>query len=164
MSRSVTKVDADDSVLDACETMLGKHTTGAVVFQGNRAVGMLTDRALLRRFAPLDRKPSDVKVSEVMAPILRIDKNASTVEAAKKLLNAAFTRLGVFEGDKFVGWVTLTDLARNTTKRGLLRAIASHYEPEEVLCPVCKVGVLERYADSSGTVMRWDCTNCGYSE
>jgi signal-transduction protein with cAMP-binding, CBS, and nucleotidyltransferase domain len=144
--------------------MLGNRMTGAVVFQGNKAVGIFTDRALLRRFAPLDRKPSDVKVSEVMAPILRIDKNASTVDAAKKLLNTAFTRLCVFEGDKFVGWVTLTDLARNTTRKGLLKAIANHYAPEEVLCPVCKVGVMEMYADSSGTVVRWDCTNCGYSE
>ena len=164
MSRDVPKVNLDDSVLDACETILGKHSTGAVVFQGNRAVGMITERTLLRRFAPLDRKPSAVKVSEVMAPILRIDKSASTVEAAKKLLTVAFTRLCVFEGDKFVGWVTLTDLARNTTKRGLLRALATHYKPEEVMCPKCKVGVLEMRIDSSGIVQRWDCNNCSYSE
>ena len=50
MSRDVPKVNLDDSVLDACETILGKHSTGAVVFQGNRAV---SDHSIFNRVVRL---------------------------------------------------------------------------------------------------------------
>lgn len=163
MSVDVPHVDYDDSVLRACEVILAKGYSGAIVFQGNRAVGMLTERSLLRRFVELDRKASEVKVSEVMSPILRIDKNATTVDAARRLLAASLTRLCVFEGGKLMGWVTLTDLARETTNRRRLRELLSGPEPAEVYCPVCKVGMMEKRTDENGRVVSWDCTNCGYS-
>jgi hypothetical protein len=56
------------------------------------------------------------------------------------------TRLGVFEGEKFLGWVTLTDLAREFSKPSLLKALSARDEPEgkQVLCPNCKKAFLER--------------------
>ena len=163
MARDVPRVDYNDTVLNACRIILGKNHTGAVVVQGERVVGMLTARGLLRVFIPLDRRASEVKVSEVVTPILKIDKNASTEEAARKLVDAGFSRACVFDEDKLIGWVTLTDMARGSTKRNVVRALLSGHEPEEVFCPVCKVGLLEKQTDLNGVVVRWDCTNCSYS-
>ena len=164
MTLKVPQVDYSDTVLQACKTLLGQKSTGAIVFQGGHAVGVLTDRSLLRRFIALDRNPSEVKVGEVMGPMLRINKESSTKEAAKKLVNTTFSRLCVFEGDKFVGWVTLTDLAREASKDNLLQALVRHNEPEVILCPACKIGVLEMQTNKEGEVLRWECMNCNHIE
>src|ERR1700680_4340392 len=110
MQSNVERVNASTSVLEASRIMNDTGSSGVVVFNGDKAVGMLTDRRILRRFVPLNRKPEEVTVKEVMSPFFKIDADASTKEAKRRLLEAGITRLGVFEGDKFLGWVTLADL------------------------------------------------------
>ena len=110
MQTNVERVNASTSVLEASKIMNDAGSSGAVVFNGDKAVGMITDRRILRRFVPLNRKPEEVTVKEVMSPFFKIDADASTKEAKRRLLEAGITRLGVFDGDKFLGWVTLADL------------------------------------------------------
>ena len=86
MTVKVPQVDYNDTVQQACKALAEQKSTGAIVMQGGRAVGVLTDRSLLRRFITLNRKPGDVKVSEVMGPMFRIGKESSTKDAAKKLV------------------------------------------------------------------------------
>src|SRR5208282_1505424 len=112
-----------------------------VVFQGDSPVGMLTERSLLRRFVKLDKKPGEVKVGDVMGPLMKIDADASVKSAAKKMLENGLTRLGVFDGGKLIGWVTLTDIARDTSKQTLVDSLSRETRPsaqDELLCPVCR--------------------------
>ena len=166
MQTNVERVNASISVLEASKIMNDAGSSGAVVFNGDKAVGMITDRRILRRFVPLNRKPEDVTVKEVMSPFFKIDANASTKEAKRRLLEAGITRLGVFEGDKFLGWVTLADLdggssvGRATLLNALLRDDKA--EPMEVLCPNCRSGFMEK-VEGRGEVIRYQCPNCGYS-
>jgi predicted transcriptional regulator len=142
-----------------------EKVSGVVVFQEDKAIGMLTDRGLLRDFAPLNKRADEVKVSEVMGPLLKIDAEASTKEAAKTIIENAFTRLSVFDGDKFLGWITLTDLARETSKKNLLDALLRHNEPEvsDVVCPRCRKAVLTlRGANIEGQILRWECPKCNF--
>lgn len=164
MSTKVPRINGSATVLEACTIINQSGYSGVVVFNEDKAVGMLTDRALLRRFVPLNKRPEEVKVSEVMAPLIRVDADASTKEAAKALVRNSYTRLGVFEGEKFLGWVSVTDLARESSKKNLLDALLTHNEPEAggVLCPKCRKVVLEKIVDSRGDVVRWECSNCNY--
>jgi CBS domain-containing protein len=77
-----------------------------VVFNGDKVVGMLTDRRILRKFIPFNKKPEEVTVRDVMSPLFKIQPDASAKEVRRRLVEAGITRLGVFEGDKFLGWVT----------------------------------------------------------
>jgi signal-transduction protein with cAMP-binding, CBS, and nucleotidyltransferase domain len=165
MSTNVVKVEVSATVLDACKIMNSKGASGVAVFQGDKPIGMLTDRTLLRRFIPLNKRPDEVKVGEVAFPLLRIDANASTKVAAKKIVENRFTRLGVFDNEKFLGWITLTDLAKEASKRNLKDALLSHDEPErrDVLCPNCKKAFLEKIVNVDGEVERWQCPNCKYA-
>ncbi|MDG6921833.1 MAG: hypothetical protein JRN67_00895, partial [Nitrososphaerota archaeon] len=81
------------------------------------------DRYLLLRFIILNCKLSDTRLSDVMGPLIKIDKNMSTKNAARKLVNTTFSRLCVFDGDKFLGWVALTELARESCKDHLLQVL-----------------------------------------
>jgi predicted transcriptional regulator len=141
-----------------------EKVSGVAVFQEDKAIGMLTDRGLLRDFAPLNKRPDEVKVSEIMAPLLKIDAEASTREAAKKIIENAFTRLGVFDGEKFLGWITLTDLGRETSKKNLLDALLRHNEPDvvEVVCPHCRKAVLRKIMNKEGQISRWECPKCKF--
>jgi len=166
MQTNVERVNASTSVLEASKIMNDAGSSGAVVFNGDRAVGMITDRRILRRFVPLNRRPEDVTVKEVMSPFFKIDANASTKEAKRRLLEAGITRLGVFEGDKFLGWVTLADLDGGSSagRAPLLNALLrdDKAEPMEVLCPNCRSGFMEK-VEGRGEVIRYQCPNCGYS-
>jgi signal-transduction protein with cAMP-binding, CBS, and nucleotidyltransferase domain len=166
MQTNVERVNASTSVLEASKIMNDAGSSGAVVFNGDKAVGMITDRRILRRFVPLNKRPDEVTVKEVMSPFFKIDANASTKEAKRRLLEAGITRLGVFEGDKFLGWVTLADLdggasrGRTPLLNALLRDDSA--EPMEVLCPSCRSGFMEK-VEGRGEVIRYQCPNCGYS-
>jgi predicted transcriptional regulator len=163
MSTKIPQVDSSATVLEACTVMNREKFSGVVVFQEDKAIGILTDRGLLRDFVPLNKRPDEVKVSEVMGPLLKIDAKVSTKEAAKRIVEHAFTRLGVFDGNKFLGWVTLTDLARETSKKNLLDALLRHNEPElVVVCPNCRKGVLRKIMNKEGQILRWECSQCDF--
>jgi|SRR5208282_54115 len=165
MSTDVVKVSVSATVLDACKIMNSKGVSGVAVFQADKPIGMLTDRTLLRRFIPLNKRPDEVKVGEVAFPLLRIDANVSAKVAAKRIVENRFTRLGVFDGENFLGWITLTNLAKEASKRTLKDALLSHNEPEvrDVLCPNCKKAFLQKIMNANGEVERWQCPNCKYA-
>jgi len=164
MFTQIPQVDSSATVLEACTIMNREKFSGVVVYQENRAIGMLTDRGLLREFAPLNKRPDEVKVSEVMGPLLKIDADASTKEAAKRIVENAFTRLGVFDGDKILGWITITDLAREASKKNLLEALLAHDDPKvwDFVCPNCRKAVLAKIMNNEGQISRWECPKCNF--
>ncbi|MBI2185364.1 MAG: CBS domain-containing protein [Thaumarchaeota archaeon] len=166
MTTKIVKVDYKASVKDAADIMNKEKTTGVVVMQNGKPIGMLTERSLLRKFVPLNRKPDAVSAGEMMGPLLKISADAETKEAAEKLVKNQLTRLGVFKNDKMVGWLTLTGLSRESTKKHLLDILHHRLEPEpiEILCPACRMGVLQKVMRGDGTVARWECNKCGHIE
>jgi len=166
MQTNVDRVSISTTVLEASKIMNDSGTSGLVVFNGEKVVGMITDRRLLRRFVPLNKRPEEVTVKDVMSPFFKISADASTKEAKKRLLDGGITRLGVFDGDKFLGWVTLADLEGGSLlgRKRLLNAFLSNdaQEPMEVLCPNCRSGFLEKI-QTRGEVIKYQCPNCGYS-
>jgi CBS domain-containing protein/predicted RNA-binding Zn-ribbon protein involved in translation (DUF1610 family) len=165
MTTKVLKVNPSDTVLDACIMMNREKSSGAVVFQGDQPMGLLTDRTLLRFFVPLNHRPDEVKVQEVMVPFLKVSADASMKDAAKIIIDNGITRLGVFDDGKFVGYVTLADIVREAaSKTSPLDALHRYDESErEVLCPHCGKGVLEKIWNREGEVTAWRCPNCGYA-
>ena len=59
MSTGVPQVDYSASVFEACKIMNDEKFSGAIVLHSGKAVGMLTDRSLLRRFISLNKRPDD---------------------------------------------------------------------------------------------------------
>jgi CBS domain-containing protein len=166
MVTNVDRVSASTTVFEAARIMNDAGSSGVVVFNGDKAVGMVTDRRILRRFIPLNKSPDSVTVLDIMSPFFRIDANATTKEAKKRLLKQGVTRLGVFEGEKFLGWVTLAEIIGRP--RGIGKNLFGPLthddkaEPMEVLCPNCRSGFMERI-ENKGEVVRYQCLNCNYS-
>jgi signal-transduction protein with cAMP-binding, CBS, and nucleotidyltransferase domain len=140
------------------------NSTGVVVVdRDNRVVGIITALRLLRDFFPMNKRSEEVKASQLMAPFYRIGPSPSTKEAARNMLAHNITRLGMFEDGEFLGWVSLTDLTREFSRRRLVDALRSNEEPEDTdfLCPNCRDAFLEAETNADGEIQLWVCPKCG---
>jgi CBS domain-containing protein len=163
----IPKVTTETTVLEAARVMNEEGTSGVAVVNGERkVVGVFGERTILTEFVKLNTRPDGVKVGKIMHILPRIDPKATTKEAAKALVDSGATRLAVYNADRFLGWVTLTDLSREFSKEGLLDRLRGRDIPdeeEEVRCPNCNKAFMEKVTDKEGMIVRWQCPNCGYA-
>src|SRR2546428_10960898 len=97
MSTNVPKVKSSATILEAATMLNREKTSGAAVVEGEKALGLITERALLWKFAPLNKRLDEVSVRDMMVPFFRIGPDDSTKTAAKLMLKNGLTRLGAFE-------------------------------------------------------------------
>jgi CBS domain-containing protein len=97
--------------------LMGKHDIGCVIIidkSGNPA-GIITERDIVQRVAARNVLPSELKVVDTMSkPVATIDPNATVNDAAKMMNNRKIRRLGVIDGGKLVGIVTMKDILQVT--------------------------------------------------
>jgi len=103
MSTNVPRVKSSATILEAATVMNREKTSGAAVVEGEKVVGLITERALLWKFVPLNKRPDEVSVGDMMVPFFRIGPDESTKTAAKLMVKNGITRLGVFEEEKLLG-------------------------------------------------------------
>ena len=122
MTENVVTVDADATVKEAVEIM-NKHEIGClVVMEGNKLVGILTERDMLKRVLGESRNPEKTKVSEIMTtPVTTTSPTTDLEEAAKLMFERNVKKLPVVSEGKLVGLVTLTDLA--SFQPGIIRLL-----------------------------------------
>lgn len=134
MIKDVVTVDADTTVKKAVETM-NKHEIGClVVMKGDKLVGILTERDILKRVLAESRNPEKTKVSEIMTtPVITASPTTDLEEAAKLMFEKNVKKLPVMTKGKLVGLVTLTDLARFQPKIiRLLKRIIDENTPKRM--------------------------------
>lgn len=160
------RTEVSSSVYDACRIMIENKSTGIAIYQGKEPVGMVTERSLLRRFVPLNRKPEDVACREIMVPMLRIESKASIRDAIERLIKNGRTRLAVYEKGKFQGWVLLSDLVPYAMKRDIIHLFGLHGQAKghDIMCPSCQSDFLSMVTLQDGKTVRWECQKCGYNE
>ena len=162
----IPRVTAEKTVLEAARVMNERGTSAvAVVNEDGKVVGFFGERTLLTEFVKLNAKPDEVRVGKIVHILPRIRPNATTKEAAKVLVDSGATRLAVYDADRFLGWVTLTDLSREFSRESLLDRLRSRDVPEEeeVRCPNCNKAFMEKVTDKDGMIVRWQCPNCKYA-
>ena len=97
--------------------LMGKHDIGCVIIldkSGNPA-GIITERDIVQRVAARNILPSELKVADTMSkPVATIGPNATVNDAAKLMNNRKIRRLGVIDGGKLVGIVTMKDILQVT--------------------------------------------------
>ncbi len=71
MSTKVPKVKSTATILEAAGVMNGEKSSGAAVVEGEKVVGLITERALLWKFVPLNKRPDEVSVADMTRRRLR---------------------------------------------------------------------------------------------
>lgn len=113
MVECVITVDANSSVMKAVKIM-NEHEIGClVVTRRERAVGIITERDLLKRVIAQSKSPNRTKVREIMTkPLIAGDPDMDLENATRLMFKRKIKKLPVVENGRLLGLITLTDVAR----------------------------------------------------
>jgi CBS domain-containing protein len=124
MTANPCSINADQSVAYAAKMMRDEDVGVAPIVQGEKLIGMLTDRDIAIRVVAEGKDPEQVKVSDVASKqIVTIDPQQDLDEALRIMAKHQVRRLPVVEEDgRLVGVVAQADVARegDDTKTGRL--------------------------------------------
>jgi len=108
MSRELATVAGDASVQQAAERMVARRVGSLLVFTGERLLGIVTERDVLRAVA---RGSLGARVDELMTRHPETIEPSDTLEhAAVLMLHGGFRHLPVAEGPRVVGMLSMRDL------------------------------------------------------
>jgi CBS domain-containing protein len=112
MTNKVACVNPQTSVIEVAQLMQ-KHDVGSVpVCEGQKIMGMITDRDIVVRNIAHGKDPHATPVRDVMTTnIQSISPEMSLDQAAGIMADHQIRRLPVVENDLLVGMVSLGDLA-----------------------------------------------------
>jgi CBS domain-containing protein len=113
MVKEVITIDARLTVKEAADIM-NKFEIGCVIaVRKGKAMGILTERDLLKRVIAEGRDASKIKVKDVMtSPLVVTESDMDLGEAVRLMFKMKIKKLPVVDGKKLVGLVSLTDIAR----------------------------------------------------
>ncbi|MEM3623309.1 MAG: CBS domain-containing protein [Candidatus Bathyarchaeia archaeon] len=111
MSKEVKVVRPDTTVKEVVATMNKFNIGSIIVVQGERPVGIITERDILRRLVEPCLAPETLTARHIMtSPVTTISETATIEEAAKLMAKKKVKRLPVMSNEKIVGIVTFTDI------------------------------------------------------
>lgn len=129
MTKTVKVVKPDTLVKTVVATMNKFDIGSIVVVKGNRPVGIITERDILRRIVEPCLAPETLRAREVMtSPIITISSTASIDEASRIMARKKIKRLLVMENEKLVGIITFTDIVTQVPK--MLRILEELVRPQ----------------------------------
>ena len=114
MSKDVKVVRPDSSVREVAAAMNKFNVGSIVVVQGDRPVGVISERDILRKVVEPCLPPESLTAGQVMtSPVVTIGETASIEEAAKLMTKKKVRKIPVMKKQKLVGIVTYTDIVTN---------------------------------------------------
>ncbi len=112
MTENVKTVRPDTVIQEVVAFMNKLNIGSVVVVQGDRPVGIITERDLISRVVQPCLAPSALKAREVMStPLTTIDENATVEEAVRLMAQKKIKKLPVMKGEQLGGIMTFTDIA-----------------------------------------------------
>ncbi|SMH71116.1 putative signal-transduction protein with CBS domains [Candidatus Nitrosotalea okcheonensis] len=112
MKFNVVSINSSSTVSDAAKMMKDASIGCVIITENNTAVGILTERDLVRKIIAL-QKPLSTSVKDIMStPLVMIDPDESLWELAEMMKQKQIHKVPVVENGKLVGIVTATDLTR----------------------------------------------------
>ena len=111
--RFFVTISPDKTTLEAIE-MMAKHDVGSViVMDGDKLVGLFSEREYARKVILMGRSSRDTPVSETMIDKLLVVSPTMTTEECMQLMTEKRIRyLPVMEGNKLIGIVSIGDVVK----------------------------------------------------
>ena len=110
----VHSIGPDDSVFDALQRMADKGIGALLVMEGERIVGIVTERDYARKIILKGRTSALTQVCDVMTTSVMFVKPAQTSEECMALMTENRLRhLPVIKDDKLIGLISIGDLVKH---------------------------------------------------
>jgi CBS domain-containing protein len=108
MSRDTLTTERGATLREAAQRMVERHVGSILVMDGDRLVGVLTERDVLRVFAQGDFETSVADAMTTNPETLEPDESLET--ARRVMLHGGFRHLPVCEAQRLVGVLSIRDL------------------------------------------------------
>lgn len=141
MTQGVVTAETGDSLRSVGELMRDRNVGSVVICDGDRPVGVITDRDLALAVVADQVDPSDNARSQASQPIVTGEVEMDIEEAVAIMIQHRIRRLPVTEGELLVGIVTIDDLA--------VRAGDLH-QAQRITAEVAKAALPEFYFHQRG--------------
>jgi CBS domain-containing protein len=110
----VHSIGPDDSVFDALRRMADKGIGALLVMEGERIVGIVTERDYARKIALKGRTSALTQVRDVMTTSVMFVKPTQTSEECMALMTDNRLRhLPVVQDDRLIGLISIGDLVKD---------------------------------------------------
>lgn len=179
MNKAIIVMDINSDIPAIAREMVSRDAGSVIITENGKAMGIITERDLVRGIVTEDRRPGDVKASEILsAPLITVEPETSIVEVSEIMLKANIKRLLVLKNGTIIGVVSNTDILMvtpglSTILKDLIdmnrEALLSTPSIEEVseaeefdtgVCESCNVFSYDlRFVDG-----RYLCGNCRQEE
>jgi len=111
--RSLYKIEADASVLDAVRAMVEANVGSLLVTDGGGIEGIVTERDYLRRVTLEGRDERETPVREIMsAPLVVVTPATSLEECMALMTERRIRHVPVLDGATVVGVVSIGDVVK----------------------------------------------------
>lgn len=110
----IIAIERDSSVREAVELLASKRIGALPVMEGDRVVGIFSERDVIYRLSADGQTCLDQPVGEVMtAPPITVGLNISTLEALGLMTKRRIRHLPVVEGEALLGFISIGDLVKS---------------------------------------------------
>jgi CBS domain-containing protein len=111
--RPPVTIDPSMNVAESAKLMRAVDVGSLMVVEKGKIIGIITEGDILNKVVAKDKKPSEIKVRDVMSrPVVCIEPDMDIVEAAKKMAKLKIRRLPVIEKGEIIGIVSERDIIR----------------------------------------------------
>jgi signal-transduction protein with cAMP-binding, CBS, and nucleotidyltransferase domain len=111
MNKTVIIMDINSDIPSIAREMISCEAGSVIITENRKAIGIITERDLVKNIVAEDRRPSKVNASEIFStPLITIEPEKSVVEASEIMLKANIKRLPVLEKDTIIGVISTTDI------------------------------------------------------
>lgn len=111
--KELISVSPDTGVRDAIAKMAEKSAGTALVMDGNKLVGIFSERDFIRKIYLKDKCGKNTKVSEIMSTSLTTVTAGTALENCMEIMTEKHIRhLPVLEGDRVIGIVSIGDIVK----------------------------------------------------
>ena len=106
-------IGPDAAVIDAIRLMADKRIGAVLVMEGNRLVGILSERDYARKVVLEGRSSKDTPVRDIMtANVIGVRPDDTTDACMQIVTDQRIRHLPVREGDEVVGVISIGDLVK----------------------------------------------------
>lgn len=113
MIKEIITVNPTTKIRDAVNLMNKNGIGCLIVIRKDKPVGIMTERDVLKKIVCGCMNPEQTKVSEIMSkPLIFGRVDMEWMEAVELMLDQNIKKLPILDGERLVGLVTLTDIAR----------------------------------------------------
>lgn len=110
---AVHSIEPDASVFEALQRMAEANIGAMLVMEGDRVVGIMTERDYARKLVLMSRSSKDTPLRDVMTShVMYVHPQQSSEECMALMTESRLRHLPVIDGGKVVGLISIGDIVK----------------------------------------------------